>query len=65
MTIIKGGRERIVQIKKTMARRPATKVSMMETVDNGAGSGRRSREGGKNHKMMGAVKASSGWQQQE
>jgi hypothetical protein len=43
MTTIERGRgaieKRTAQIEKRMARRPATKVSMMRAVDNRAGSG--------------------------
>ncbi len=76
MITIEGGRgaikkrmvqieKRTAQIKKRTARWPVTKVSMMGGADNGAGSGQQSREGCNNQPLMGAVKASSGWQQQE
>ena len=43
ITTVDGGRRaiknRMAQIKKRTARRPAKKVSMMGAVDNGAGSG--------------------------
>ncbi len=66
MTTIEGGRgeieKRTAQIEKRMARRLATKVSMMGAADNRVGSGQQSREGRNNQPSMGAVKASSGWQ---
>ncbi len=68
MTTVEGGsgaiEKRMARIKKRRARQPATKVSM-GAADNGAGSGRRSREVRNNHPSMGAAKASSGWQQEE
>jgi hypothetical protein len=69
MTTIEGGRwaikQRTAQIKKRMVRRPATKVTMMGAADNRVSRGQRSREGHNNQPLMGAVKASIGWQQQE
>jgi hypothetical protein len=69
MTTIEGERgamdEKMVQIEKRMAQQPATKVSTMGASDNGAGRRQLSREGRNNQPSMGAVKASSGWQQGE
>jgi hypothetical protein len=66
MTTVEGGRgaikKRTVQIKKRMVRWPVPKVLMKGVADNGVGSGQRSREGPNNQPLMGAVKASSGWQ---
>jgi hypothetical protein len=66
-TTVEGGRgaikKRTAQIEKRMVQRPAMKVSMMGEADNGVGSGRWSREGRNNQPSMGAVKASSCWQQ--
>jgi hypothetical protein len=67
MTTIEGGKgtieKKTVQIKKRMAQRLVTKVSMMGVADNRVGSGQWSRVGRINQQSTGAVNASSGWQQ--